>query len=318
MSVNQQEVLSCFKVLVYMAKADGQVLDEESSSLAQAFGEIKLPEGVTVENLLNEEMNVDELLAQIGSTAAQELVYQSAYTMANIDGNCSVEEQALLNKIASTFAKFDLWKKEERIHDLQCRAERSSFSKQVKQIADAKKREIEVDNEIRDYCFLNAVLGAFPFPGIAIAVDLYIYWSQLDMVQDIGERWGYDRTQADLKKAFFGSIGWTGARIAVSNLAKLVPVFGSAVGAATAFTSTWAIGKVANQYFASGCQMDAMSLKQAFKAAKKEGETVYKENEEAIAAKQKELEPEMQALSADLEAGRITQEEYQVKLRELV
>jgi uncharacterized protein (DUF697 family) len=317
-SVNQQEVLSCFKLLVCMAKADGQLLDQETSSLAEAFGEIKLPEGVTVESLLSEQMNVDELLGQISSSTAQELIYQSAYTMANVDGNCSVEEQELLHKIANTFAGFSLWEKKERIHDLQCKADRISFSKQVKQITDAKKREVEVDDEIRDFCFLNAVLGAFPFPGIAIAVDLYIYWSQLDMVQDIGERWGYDRSQADLKKAFFGSIGWTGARIAVSNLAKLVPVFGSAVGAATAFTSTWAIGKVGNQYFASGCQMDAMSLKAAFKKAKQEGEVMYKQNEAAIAVKQKELEPQMQALSEELEAGRITQEEYQVKLRELV
>ncbi len=318
MSVNQQEVLSCFKLLVCMAKADGQLLDEETSNLAEAFGEIKLPEGVTVESLLNEPMNVDELLGQISSSTAQELIYQSAYTMANVDGNCSVEEQELLQKISNTFAGFGLWEKKERIHDLQCKAERTSFSKQVKQITDATKREIEVDNEIRDFCFLNAVLGAFPFPGIAIAVDLYIYWSQLDMVQNIGERWGYDRSQADLKKALFGSIGWTGARIAVSNLAKLVPVFGSAVGAATSFASTWAIGKVANQYFASGCQMDAMSLKAAFKKAKQEGEVVYKQNEAAIAAKQKELEPQMQALSTELAAGQITQEEYQVKLRELV
>jgi uncharacterized protein (DUF697 family) len=317
-SVNQQEVLSCFKVLVCMAQADGQLLDEECSSLAEAFGEIQLPEGVTVESLLNEKMNVDELLGQISSSTAQELVYQSAYTMANVDGNCSVEEQELLHKIANSFAGFGLWEKKERIHDLQCKAERSSFPKQVKQITDSAKREIEVDNEIRDFCFLNAVLGAFPFPGIAIAVDLYIYWSQLDMVQNIGERWGYDRSQADLKKALFGSIGWTGARIAVSNLAKLVPVFGSAVGAATAFASTWAIGKVANQYFALDCQMDAMSLKAAFKKAKQEGDVIYKQNEAAIAAKQKELEPQMQALSAELEAGRITQEEYQVKLRELV
>jgi uncharacterized protein (DUF697 family) len=301
-----------------MAKADGQILDEESSGLAEAIAEINLPEGVTVESLLAEQTDVDELLSRITSTTAQEFVYQSAYTMANIDGNCSIEEQQLLDKIAKTFARFGLWKPEERVHDLQCKAERIPFPAQVKQIADSTKREIEVDNEIRDFCFLNAVLGAFPFPGIAIAVDLYIYWSQLDMVQNIGERWGYSRSQADLKKAFFGSIGWTGARIAVSNLAKLVPVFGSAVGATTAFASTWAIGKVANQYFASDCQMDAMSLKQAFKAAKQEGETVYKQNEAAIAAKQKELEPQMQALSADLEAGRISQEEYQVKLRELV
>jgi tellurite resistance protein len=92
--VNQQEVLASFKVLVSMAKADGKLLEEEFSSLADTFEEIHLPEGVTVDRLLNEEDEpIDTLLTQITSEIAQEMVYQSAYAMANIDGECSSEEK---------------------------------------------------------------------------------------------------------------------------------------------------------------------------------------------------------------------------------
>jgi uncharacterized protein (DUF697 family) len=319
-AVNQQEVLASFKLLVCMANADGKLMDEERDSITEAFSEVQLPDGVTVESLLSEQAEVGELLNQITSDTAQELAYQSAFAMANIDGDCSPEEQALLDKIGASFTTSRLWGKEEWLKNLERKSRKTSISEQVHQITDPEKREVEVQNETTDACFFNAVLGAFPLPGISIAFDMYIYWNQLDLVQSIGERWGYDRANqsSDLKKAFFGSLGMTGTRIAVSNLAKLVPVFGIVVGATTAFASTWAIGKVANQYFASGCEMDAFRLKEAFKNAKKEGESVYKEKADAIAAKQKEIEPQVKALSEDLAAGRITQEEHQAKLRELL
>ena len=99
-AVNQQEVLASFKVLVSMAKADGKLLEQEFASLADTFEEIHLPEGVTVDRLLNEEDEpIDTLLTQITSEIAQEMVYQSAYAMANIDGECSSEEKELLEKI---------------------------------------------------------------------------------------------------------------------------------------------------------------------------------------------------------------------------
>jgi len=318
-AVNQQEVLASFKVLVSMAKADGKLLEEEFASLADTFEEIHLPEGLTVDRLLNEDDEpIDILLSQITSDVAQELVYQSAYAMANIDGECSSEEKALLDKIGATFTSSKLWGKQEWLESLERRSSKSSISAQIRQIDDPEKRAIEVENAITDACFLNAVLGAFPLPGIAIAFDMLIYWNQLDLAQAIGQSWGYDRNRDDFRKAIFGSLGITGTRIAVSNLAKLVPVFGMVVGATTAYASTWAIGKVAIEYFASGAKMDAFSLRQAFKKAKKEGEEIYQTKADEIAAKKKAIEPQVQLLNEELKAGTITPDEYQEKLKNLL
>lgn len=317
--VNQQEVLASFKVLVSMAKADGKLLDEEFASLADTFEEIHLPEGVTVDRLLNEEDEpIDTLLTQITSEIAQEMVYQSAYAMANIDGECSSEEKELLDKIGATFTSSKLWGKQEWLETLERRSTKSSISEQVRQIDDPDKRADEVESATTDACFLNAVLGAFPIPGIAIAFDMLIYWNQLDLAQAIGQSWGYDRANENLRKALFGSLGITGTRIAVSNLAKLVPVFGMVVGATTAYASTWALGKVANEYYASGGEMDTFSLRQAFKQAKKEGEAVYKTKADEITAKKQAIEPQVQLLNEELKAGSITPEEYQEKLKALL
>ena len=318
-AVNQQEVLASFKVLVSMAKADGKLLEEEFASLADSFEEIHLPEGVTVDRLLNEDdAPIDTLLSQITSEIAQEMVYQSAYAMANIDGECSTEEKELLEKIGTTFSTSKLWGRAEWLESLERRSARSSISEQVRQIDDPEKRAIEVDNAVTDTCFLNAVLGAFPLPGIAIAFDMLVYWNQLDLAQTIGQSWGYDRANENLRKALLGSLGITGTRIAISNLAKLVPVFGMVVGATTAYASTWALGKVANEYFASGGEMDAFSLRQAFKQAKKEGEAVYKTKADEIAAKKQAIEPQLQLLNEELKSGSITPDEYQTKLKELL
>ena len=318
-TVNQQEVLASFKVLVSMAKADGKLLEEEFASLADSFEEIHLPEGVTVDRLLSEDDEpVDTLLSQITSEIAQEMVYQSAYAMANIDGECSTEEKELLEKIGTTFSTSKLWGRAEWLESLERRSARSSISEQVRQIDDPEKRAIEVDNAVTDACFLNAVLGAFPLPGIAIAFDMLVYWNQLDLAQTIGQSWGYDRANENLRKALLGSLGITGTRIAISNLAKLVPVFGMVVGATTAYASTWALGKVANEYFASGGEMDAFSLRQAFKQAKKEGEAVYQTKADEIAAKKQAIEPQLQLLNEELKSGSITPDEYQTKLKELL
>lgn len=318
-TVNQQEVLASFKVLVSMAKADGKLLEEEFASLADSFEEIHLPEGVTVDRLLSEDDEpVDTLLSQITSEIAQEMVYQSAYAMANIDGECSTEEKELLEKIGTTFSTSKLWGRAEWLESLERRSTRSSISEQVRQIDDPEKRALEVDNAVTDTCFLNAVLGAFPLPGIAIAFDMLVYWNQLDLAQTIGQSWGYDRANENLRKALLGSLGITGTRIAISNLAKLVPVFGMVVGATTAYASTWALGKVANEYFASGGEMDAFSLRQAFKQAKKEGEAVYQTKADEIAAKKQAIEPQLQLLNEELKSGSITPDEYQTKLKELL
>lgn len=318
-AVNQQEVLASFKVLVSMAKADGKLLEEEFASLADSFEEIHLPEGVTVDRLLSEDDEpVDTLLSQITSEIAQEMVYQSAYAMANIDGECSTEEKELLEKIGTTFSTSKLWGRAEWLESLERRSTRSSISEQVRQIDDPEKRALEVDNAVTDTCFLNAVLGAFPLPGIAIAFDMLVYWNQLDLAQTIGQSWGYDRANENLRKALLGSLGITGTRIAISNLAKLVPVFGMVVGATTAYASTWALGKVANEYFASGGEMDAFSLRQAFKQAKKEGEAVYQTKADEIAAKKQAIEPQLQLLNEELKSGSITPDEYQTKLKELL
>lgn len=313
-TINQEEIIASIQLLVHMAKADGKLLTEERESLVQSLEGLSLPEGFNIDRLLEEDPPLEEILKKITSETAREAAYQAAYLMAHIDGNCCPAEQRLLDRIAAEFAGFQPFGYEAWLENLEKRAKRSDLSAQMRRITDTKQRQLEVEQLITDACFFAAVFGAFPIPGVAIILDLLIYWNQLSLVQAIGERWGYTAANEDLKKALFGSWALTGARIAFSNVAKLVPIVGAVTGAAAAYATTWAIGKAANQYYSQGGKMDKFQLQEAFKQAKREGEARYQQQAETISARQKELQPQIEQLTQDLRAGKISLEEYRERL----
>ena len=55
---------------------------------------------VTIEKLLAENVDVAAELRELKSPDAREQIYRSAYFMAYADGECTKEEQALLDRIA--------------------------------------------------------------------------------------------------------------------------------------------------------------------------------------------------------------------------
>jgi hypothetical protein len=109
----------------------------------------------------------------------------------------------------------------------------------------------------------------------------------------------------------------TGARLAVNNLAKLLPGYGSAVGATTSFASTYALGKVIEKFFAADAQGDIALLQKDFKAAEKEGKATYAEHKDEVAARGEAAKSSLAALTADLNAGKITQAEMEQRLAEM-
>src|SRR6476659_6355828 len=96
------------------------------------------------------------------------------------------------------------------------------------------------------------------------------------MVRDIGQYWGHPLDRSAAKTMLYGMGLGTGARLAVNNLAKLLPGWGSAVGATTSFASTFALGKVIDKMFASGKGPDESDrLRAEFKTAEQEARGVY-------------------------------------------
>lgn len=313
MEIKLEEGTACVRALVAVAKADGTITAEERSALQAALS--MLPASTDLEPFLDETTKFDEVLAQITSPAAREQLWQSAYSMIHADGTATSEEQKLVDKIRTTFqideAKVSTTK---RLLD---EAKDTLLPSNIESIADPARRQKEIDQDVLKYSVLSAVLGAFPVPGVAIATDLAIVALQLKLVRDIGQYWGHtvDKKAA---KTLLGGLGLgTGARIAVSNLAKIVPVWGSAFGATSAFATTWALGKIANRYFEGGQKTDIAQLKNEMKALEKQGKEAYAQQKEEIARKRDASAAALQALNEQRKAGTITQGEYETRVAAL-
>ena len=153
---------------------------------------------------------------------------------------------------------------------------------------------------------------------VALPLLLFLLYANLYQGQDAGDGLSVV-AYLMVSMASFGCIGAainTGARIAVTNLVKLIPGWGSAVGAASSFAATYAVGRVMDRYFEKGAG-DITALKDEFKAAEKEGKKAFKESKEQIAEKEAATKAKLDALNAEYKAGSIDQATYEKRAAEL-
>jgi uncharacterized protein YjbI with pentapeptide repeats/uncharacterized protein (DUF697 family) len=307
-AINPQEILASLMVLVRLAIADHNLEAAEQLMLVEALKALELPAEVTLERLTDDRTSFDQLLQKINSPIIRERVYQSAYLMARLDGELENEETELLSRIQTQLALSD--STIEKLQAAVSAAQEQSIAEQIAAINDPEQRIAAVKTNIRLMSLMHAFSGAMPIPGFAIVTHLMIYKDQVELVQKIRRIWGYsdDHKAAELNQALFGSVGATAARMAISNVMLLIPVWGSVVGASTAFSMTWAIGELAQKFFAG--EADTSTLATEFAEAKALGQKVFQESQAAIAAKQQEIATMVQELQAGLRSGHLTQQDY--------
>lgn len=316
MTIRENEAVASLKILAAIARADGSVHNDERKSLAAALDNLELSQPVKIDELLADTtIDVKAELAKLESEAAREQIYRSAFFMAHADGTCTKEEQAILDLVAQeTNVAPEARQSLERIFTP---ARTSLMPTKLTKVDDAEQRAQKVKAQIMKYAVVSAVLGAFPIPGVAIATDLAVIALQLKMVRDIGRLWGHDVDRNAAKSMLYTMGLGTGARLAVNNLAKLLPGWGSAIGATTSFASTFALGRVIEKFFAADAKVDLATLKPDFEAAQKEGKAAYKEQKAEIAKQEIESKRTLDLLSEDVKKGLITQDELERRVTEM-
>lgn len=314
MAINEREAAASLKVLACMANADGTMHADERSVIDDAVTTANLP-GVTTEGVVGMNHDLDSALAEITSEEARDATFSSAFAIAYADRDCVPSEQAVLDKIEKAFV---IPKERETFFKRMFSEARDTVSlSRINPIADPAARKKEIDQDVLKYSTLSGVLGLNPVPIASIATDLAVVGIQTKMFMDIGQYWGRETTK-DAAKQVMGGVGvGTGARIAVNNLLKFIPGVGSVVAASTNFASTWALGKVANQYWESGGKADMKMLRELFTRSKAEGKSVYKEHASEIEAKSKANKASLDMLAADYKANKLTQVDYERRLSEL-
>lgn len=228
MSIQENEAIASLKILAAVARADGTVHNDERKSLAAALESLELEKPVAVDELLGGSDGIDVAaeLAHLQSPEAREQIYRSAFFMAYADGTCTKEEQAILDLVAAeTGVTAEARTSLERLF-VPAVERKSLLPVRARVIEDPAARAAHVKREILKYAALSAVLGAFPIPGLAIATDLGVIALQVKMVRDIAQCWGHSLARDAAKSMLYGVGLGTGARLAVNNLAKLLPGWG--------------------------------------------------------------------------------------------
>ncbi len=309
------EAIAGLRVLIGMAKADGVLRDEERVVLEQAFHDVQLPDGVDLQWLLDEPVDLDSVLKQLTSEHARAHAYAAAYALACADGDCSTAERDLLIRVRDTLGIDPTH--DEHLSRLFLPPHQQRGTSQTPTL-DAMARQARIDAETRKCAIVSALLGAFPLPGVAIATDLLVVTLQVGLARDIGKLWGSELDHGEAKAILAGFGVGTGARIAVSNLLKLLPYWGIAFGAASAYASSYAVGRVMNAYFEEGRGLSPEELTRRFKEAHSQGKQAYASDKEHVERRTQDHGAEIAALQGQLSTGKITHAEFEQRMAALV
>jgi uncharacterized protein (DUF697 family)/uncharacterized tellurite resistance protein B-like protein len=314
------EILASIRLLVAVAKADGTLHPDERASLSTALEEVEIEDAPELQALLGEDVDVDAQIALLKTQEARTEAYRSAYSMAFADGQCSEEERALLETLRTRLVVPE--KDASATERMFAEAKDMVLPSNINPIADPEARAREIREDILRYSALSAALGAFPVPGLAIATDLAVVALQVKLIRDIGQYHGHTVDGPAARSMLYGIGFGTGARVAISNLVKFVPGYGSVFGATTAFATTFALGKTFDKFFQSHRDFDASkfdpkAVKSELKEARAEGKSAFKEHKEEVDTRAAAAKSDLDKLNAELAAGTITQAQYEKKVAEL-
>jgi nucleotide-binding universal stress UspA family protein/uncharacterized protein (DUF697 family)/tellurite resistance protein len=314
------ESLARLKVLIAVAQTDGDVNSSERLWLESNVKQQNLPAGISWETLLTEPVNLSQELPKITDLAQQELTYYAAYLLANTDSEYHPTERDILDRIATTFNLTSA--KVEQLQELVDKVSRFQNSSTGGAIEDPEQRSILIEEKILRYAIATAILGADPSPLLSSYTQSVALGLQMILITEIADMCGIvDFAVKPFFEKMVGSLGLVSAWLMALDLAKLVPNVGTSLGAADAFTATWAMGKTTATYFetiypeSSGMES---TLRQLFKQNRKAAEDIYDREELAIAEQKQEHATQIKALTEGLKTGKLTSEVYQKRLQQLL
>jgi uncharacterized protein (DUF697 family) len=309
-----REALIGIRLLICMAKADGVLRSEERFQLEDALAGLTLPDGLTVATLLHEKNDPAELAKEVSSEEARDSIYASIFAMAHADLEIAEPESRLLSQLREAW---EIHPDEERqlAHALDAVHKAThEVPAPLEGAVGANDREAAFQRTLLRYSLLTGLTGAIPVP---LVPSLLVVPLQVKMVHAIAGILG-QRTSKDTVQLMFETLGvGTGCQLAIIELCRLIPGFGSLIGAAGSFASTYGLGKVAYIYFQSHGERSLESLKPVYLEERARGKAEYEKHKDALSEAHKHHDDEIRKLAFDLQEGRITTHEYEEKMDQL-
>jgi uncharacterized protein (DUF697 family)/tellurite resistance protein len=273
-------------IAMLAARADGSVASAEQRAVDEVVARTGDPDVTRLaQQVAAGQLRVADLASRLSDEEARRVAYEGALAIVNADGSASPSEQAFLQELRAALGFSDADVAEAT------RAAGTMAGAPVTEVHTGTPPAGPVDEFILQQAILTGAIEILPDRLANIA----ILPLQLRMVYQIGQRHGQklDVNQVkDLAATFgLGAVAQSLEGAAMKLIGGLAGgLLGGMVGGATriataaviTFSATYALGHVAEQYYAQGRRLNAADLKALFVRFQGEAKTIFPRVQEQV------------------------------------
>lgn len=272
-------------IAMLAAQADGETDTAEREAIAKVVERIGSPDiSSLAEQVRTGALRVADVASKLSDDEARRLAYESALAVCHADGSANPAERQFLDHLRDA-----LGLDAKAVEELERTADALAGTS-ITGTADA-----QADPKVEEFILNQAILtGALEILPDRLA-NIAILPLQLRMVYQIGQRHGQKLDLAQVKD-LAATLGLGAAAQAMEGVA--IKVLGGlaggllggilggaariATGAAITFAATYALGHVAEQYYAQGRKLSTADLRTQFAKFQQEAHTIYPRVEQEI------------------------------------
>ena len=271
--IEQESILT---LSLMAAFADGAKNDAERTEvrrIAESLPHDTVQAAALYQRVLLKQVTLAQAAAPLSSPELHQLAYEMAVCVCDADGALTDAEKAFLSEL----------RRELKIESGQAAAfERSADALAVEPLADtslppvipqASAVDAQVDQMVLNYAILNGALELLPESLATMAIVPL----QMKMVYRVGKSYGHELGRGHIKELLAAAgLGLTSQVLegyARKLLGGLLGKIGGGMakgmgkqvaGSAMSFATTWALGKLAKQYYAGGRKLSGIEMRQVF------------------------------------------------------
>lgn len=292
--IKENEYIPALRALACIAQAEGVLSKAERSALRAALQDTYAPPSRSLDEMVFDAHDLDEYLRDVQSPQAREMLYHSACLILRREGEDIPGAESLLARLRQELRMDELEptltkKAKEKAEAFVDEARKTIFLNQIDMVQDKILRTEKANAIVLKYGALNAAIGAIPVPASDLILSTGTIALQAKMFHDVGRLYGAQDSDEQVKEIMAGIGAGTTVRVAMVAFMKLIPLWGSIVGAITGFITTYALGKVAEEYYERGQKADLETLRKVFLDAQEEGKEIYKKNKHNLDTRVREM-----------------------------
>ena len=290
-NMNTTEQKAVLTIAMMAAFADGENSEVERTALrgmAESFGpDARINLWDIYQDVVDRRRPLGDVTAQLVTPEARAMAYDLAAGVCEADGTVNEKERAFLDSLRGA------------LHLDAAASSPSAGPGAVPPLLEPVDTGA-IDKMVINYSILNGALELLPH-GLA---TMAIVPLQMRMVYRIGKRYGYTLDRGHVRD-FLATAGVGLASQAVESVARGIlgglagsllgglgrAVVGAGASGAFGFAGTYAIGQLANRYYAGGRKMEAAVLRDTYARLLTEGRGLFGQHAGAVQARASTLNP---------------------------